>query len=49
MDPATAERVIFVTDPAQLREIIDADQLNERYGGTKKEEYEIMHDWMRLK
>jgi hypothetical protein len=45
LDPATAGRVIFVSDPAALNDLIDPAMLNERYGGTKREEYPIIPDF----
>lgn len=44
LDHATAERVIFVNDPARLHSLIDPSVLHERYGGTRKDEYLVLPD-----
>ena len=45
LDPDTAARVIFVTDPTKLHEIIDPEVLEVRYGGTRKEPYPTVLDY----
>jgi hypothetical protein len=37
LDPQTAGRVIFVSDPKELHALIDPSVLEEKYGGTRKE------------
>ena len=43
LDKTTTDRVIFVSDKAQLLEFIDAEILIEAHGGTRKAEYPVVY------
>ena len=43
LDAATVERVMFVSDPAPILDLIDASVLHVKHGGTRKEEYNVLY------